>query len=587
MPRTKALEARNLWKLGWAALAVQLAGCVMPQEPAVFDPRLMQRSERAQSRLDHPEELYPLATTQPDLMSAADADAIISRPTTGPSLGSEEEPILRMSLQQAIQRSVLYNHAVKVAGYQPAIDASRVTEAEALFDPTLFTNLQFQRKDDTTAGEIFTNPSGGGIVTSTTFTDKQDVYEGQAGIKQNLVSGGQVQFSFDSTYNELIPQRFVNNPFYQNKLSLQLTQPLLRDFGADVNEARIYINRDDARVSLLEFRKTLEEQISKVEEAYWQLIEAQGNVVAEESLLKENESSYELQMSRFRQHLISTLEVSQVLTSLEARRGSLIRAKADAKNLSDQLKQLINDPNLPVASPVLIDASDEPVTVPMKLDIEDEISSAVENRFELGEQLLKIDTANVTYKVAQNNTLPKLNFVGSATPNITEGNYEQTISNETKFAHFEWSLGLQLEFPIGNREALAILHRTELQRLQAIEQYSTLISQVSLDVKQGSREVETAYKLIEANRQSRMAAETALQDEVQRQEEGTVALTPENVQLRLTLADELVQHQEAENQAVANYNIALERLERAKGTLLKYNNVILQEQTYKNEGLLR
>ena len=310
-------------------------------------------------------------------------------------------------------------------------------------------------------------------------------------------------------------------------------------------------------------------------------------MVAEESLLKENESSYELQMNRFRQHLISTLEVSQVLTSLEARRGSLDRAKADARNLSDQLKQLINDPNLPVASPVLIVASDDPVTVPMKLDIVDEIASGEENRFELGEQLLKIDTANVTYKVAQNNTLPKLNFVGSGTPNVTEGDYGRTIANEAKFGHFEWSLGLQLEFPIGNREALAILRRTELQRLQAMEQYSTLISQVSLDVKQGAREVETAYKLIEANRQSRLAAQTALQDEVERQEKGTVALTPENVQLRLTLADELVQHQEAENQAVANYNIALERLERAKGTLLRYNNVILQEEPYKNEGLLK
>jgi outer membrane protein TolC len=396
-----------------------------------------------------------------------------------------------------------------------------------------------------------------------------------------------VQLSYDSTYNELIPQRFTDNPFYNNKITLQLTQPLLRNFGADVNEARIFISRNDARTSLLEFRKTLEEDVSKLEEAYWQLSQAQRDVAVEESLLRENESSYQLQFSRLEQHLISSLEVSQVQTSLEARRAALIRAKADARNLSDQLKQLMNDPNIPVSSPVLIIAADDPVQSPMQFDIEDQISSAVENRFELGEQLLKIDTASVTYKVAENNTLPKMDFVGSVSPNVVAGDYAAAVADQVKFGHFEYSLGLQFEVPLGNREALAILRRTSLQRQQAIEQYSTLIAQVSLDVRQGAREVETTYHLIETNRQSRLAAQRALDDVVERQDKGTEAITPEFVQLRLQLADQLAQQSEAENQAIANYNIALERLERAKGTLLRYNNVLLQEEPYKATGLLQ
>jgi hypothetical protein len=110
---------------------------------------------------------------------------------------------------------------------------------------------------------------------------------------------------------------------------------------------------------------------------------------------------------------------------------------------------------------------------------------------------------------------------------------------------------------------------------------------VSLDVRQAGREVETSYQLILTNQQSRLAAQKALSDIVERQDKGTESLSPEFVQLRLDLADRVAQQQEAENQAVANYNIALERLERAKGTLLKYNNVILQEDPYKNQGLLR
>lgn len=272
----------------------------------------------------------------------------------------------------------------------------------------------------------------------------------------------QAELRFDTSYNELVPQRFFYNPYYENRLTFQVTQPLLRDFGGDVNQARIVINRDTARVSLLEFRKAMEENIAKVEEAYWQLVDAQQNVRIEESLLKENEASYKLQFDRLGPGVITSLEVSQVQTSLEARRAALIRAKADARNLSDQLKQLMNDPNLPVSSPVLIVPADAPLTMPMTFDVEDEIKSATENRFELGEQLLKIDTATVTYGVAKNNTLPKLDLVGSVSPQVIKGDYRQTLSEEVKFGNFDYTLGLQFEFPIGNRECLSILRRTEL-----------------------------------------------------------------------------------------------------------------------------
>jgi len=569
------------------------AGCVMPAQAPLFDPHTLDKSTREASADDPSQSLYPLATTQVDPLGGSGSEmagttAPSPRPasaTTGPSFGSDGEPILPLSLQDVIQRAVLYNHDVKVAGYQPAIDASRVVEAQANFDPVLFGSISGQKKDDENAGTEFTNPQAGTAVTS--FFDKDDTYSGEVGIKRNLESGGQIQAKWDTEYQQLIPQRFVDNPFWQDQVTLQLTQPLLRNFGADVNTARIVINRNNARVSLLEFRKALEDNVAKTEEAYWQLVNAQEDVKINEAVLKENEAAYKAQYDRLGQHLVSSLEVSQVQSTLEARRATLIRARADARNLSDQLKQLMNDPNLPVTSPDLIMPTDKPVTDPMEFDIEDQINSAVENRFEIGEQLLKIDVATVTYNVARNNTLPKLDLTASVSPMVVDANFQSTISNEAKFPHWEYGAQLQLEIPIGNREALAILRRTELQRMQAIEQYSATISQVSLDVRQAAREVETTYSLIDVQRQSRMAAERALHDVVLRQQRGAEAITPEFVQLRLDLADRLAQAQEQENQAISEYNIALERLERAKGTLLRYNNVVMQEEPYKDEGLLR
>ena len=46
----------------------------------------------------------------------------------------------------------------------------------------------------------------------------------------------------------------------------------------------------------------------------------------------------------------------------------------------------------------------------------------------------------------------------------------------------------------------------------------------------------------------------------------------------LNLQEQLGSAQRAEVTAIVNYNIAIVALERAKGTLLRYNNVTLQEE---------
>ena len=64
---------------------------------------------------------------------------------------------------------------------------------------------------------------------------------------------------------------------------------------------------------------------------------------------------------------------------------------------------------------------------------------------------------------------------------------------------------------------------------------------------------------------------------VQVREDAGEALTPEFVDLKLRQQELLAQSQRDEAAAISNYNIALSVLEKSKGTLLKYNNVVMQE----------
>jgi outer membrane protein len=561
-----------------------MIGC--DAEPAaVFDPRQLQQDERSHAPEIATQTLRPLPATRQEAFSdigpngESDADGQPIRPSTGRDL--ESDPVVTMSLQEIIHRAVANNHDVKVAAYQPAIEGARVIEAAANFDPTFFTNLQYAQKHDLTGGEIFNSFTGGAPFTSFNSDSNQGTL--QTGIQENLGSGAQVQLQYQSTYNYFFPPTTQFNPFYESDLTLSVTQPLLKNFGYDVNHAQIVIDRVNQRVSQLEFRKAVEQNVADIEKAYWQLVQAVNDIKIQESLVENTEQTYKQLYNRMAEKIdVSPLQVAQAQTQLELRRTELIQFKAQARDLSDQLKGLMSDPEYPVTSNVVILPLDEPVEDAIQFDFEDEISTAMENRLELGEQQLKVDSAVVTIGVAKNNLLPEFDFIGSTGPQGVAGNLGDAVKANFEFAHVDFTLGFKLQIPLGNRAARAIYRRSILQHMQAIEQYRSYIEQIAVDVKTSARAVVTAWEVIRSSRRSRFAAEDAL-TRINAREKSGEPLTPEFVQLKLQIQDSVAQSQQSEAEAVANYNIALSQLEKSKGTILRYDNVVLQEDPLKAE----
>ena len=265
------------------------------EPPEVFDPRHLQQDERSHAPDIKTQALRPLPTTREDAFTDVGPNGEYSARTISPCGPPPDAiwtaiPIVRMSLQEIIHRAVANNHDVKVAAYQPAIEGARVIEAAANFDPTFFTNLQYAQKHDLTGGEIFNSFTGEAPFTAFTTDSNQGTL--QTGIQENLGSGGQVQLQYQSTYNYFFPQTTQFNPFYESDLTLSVTQPLLRNFGYDVNHAQIVINRLNQQVSQLEFRKAVEQNVADIEKAYWQLVQQVNDIKIQEDLVEETEKTY-------------------------------------------------------------------------------------------------------------------------------------------------------------------------------------------------------------------------------------------------------------------------------------------------------
>jgi len=551
-----------------------LSGCISTPPDEIFDPRALgDRQRQAASTILQAERL--------DRSDKLDSPYLSTDPSKGPDkLG--RDPLLRpldqisatikLDLRDAVQRAVVSNNDIRVSAYLPGIDEARVVEAEQRFAPTLFGSFEATRNDQPTglSRQSFGGPESRSDALNITA---------QTGIRQLLPSGGQIEISAQGQRAEDFSDNGTTN--YESILNLQLTQPLLRDFGLEVNRARIVINRNNQVVSTLDFRRQVEESVANVEQIYWQLAQAERDLQIQQELLERTLSYAEILWQR-RDQDASRVSISQANARVESRRAILVRARSRVGDLSDQLKLLINDPQYPVGGGTLISTDTTAVTQQIIVDPKEQVETALQYRFELAQQQLRVDNARLTLNVAKNNLLPQLDLVlrgglngvdetfGGATGNVASVRGEDG-------ANYTAAVGFQFEIPIGNGVARAIYRRQQLTLMQSITSYKATIDQVTTDVQRAIREIDTTWQEMVRTRQSAFAAKDAL-DAIEVRERAGEPLTPTFVDLKLSLLENLAQAASSEAASIANYNVALSNLERTKGTLLRYNNIVLKEE---------
>jgi len=568
-----------------------LLGCNIT-EPPPFDPREITRAERMTAAASHAAPMPPLPTTMRSYMPSDQAatdqaggttQAAATRPTTVPAAESATGylQVVRMPIQEIMQRSAANSAEVRVAGYDPAIAETKVTENEAHYDPIFYTNLRYDKQNDETPGTVIPNPANPTNGTVTITVENNNIYTVESGIKQYLESGGQVQLSYQTQLSDYFPNRYILNNYWNNELKLQLTQPLLREFGYEINWARITVARNDQRISVLDFRKALETNVSELEKDYWQLWEAQQEVDVQQELLKQTREMADL---LWHQYIIggraTHVEASQGAAAVYERQQTLIRARARVHDISDDIKRRMSDPDFPVAGPIEVLPADQPVEQELKFDLRDQIATAMANRLELGQQQIRENSAEVAQQVAVNGLYPKLDFVGSVSLQGLSKDFGSAISDQFSQAHMMYSLGLQLEIPLGNREAWSIVRRAQLQRSQAIAEYHHIEQQVSEDVSQAVTEVHTAWAALGAARNALYHQQDVLTGYNERMQSGVQPLDPEFVQLKLDQQQRLAEARRQEAIETMNYNLAIAKLEFAKGTILRYNNIVMEEDRY-------
>jgi outer membrane protein TolC len=495
-------------------------------------------------------------------------------------------------------RLVAGDDSIRVLALEPAILASDIESSLARFDARWISSATWTKTDDAIANGLQSFQNG-------------DSAQVQTGIYKPLPTGGVAGLTFTNQYTFLTtpPNNFAGvqivNPSYRPRAQVLLEQPLLQNFGVEINQITttvpnstlvpgglrpsggtrtegILITRIRFDQQRAEFERNVNFMLLNVEFAYWNLYGSYFQLYSREQGLRQSLVSWQVNLIRFNAGQIAIQDLEQTRAQYELFRAQRFTALGRVLENERQLRGLLG---MLVEDGYRLVPSDSPVLAPVKPEWGSSLQEALARRPELilARHDLKFRQLDL---IGQKNFLkPDLrvfatydvNGLGTRLdgseqdPNGKLGNAFASLTNNV---FNSWTVGLRMDVAIGNRDAYAAVRTARLNLSRSYWQLRDQEQKAMSLLAQQYRNLEQYYGEIGAQRAQRLANAKQLEARFNLFKAGSQRGTIDVLlEAQRNLADSLA----SEYQAIVNYNNSICAFQFAKGTILDFNSVRISE----------
>jgi outer membrane protein TolC len=464
-------------------------------------------------------------------------------------------------VDDAVKMALERNVDLAAARIDPQISDTAVAAAAGAFRPAFNTGLQRNNQLQPPASLLFPTATRTDVVTSNVGLSQQLPWFGTS---YNL-SWNAAHTSSDSFLNSY-------NPILQSGLSLSLSQPLLRGLAIDDARRHVETTRIDRDISGTRLREAVVRTTAAVKSAYWNLVSARSNVDARGSVLASAEELVRVNTVKVDVGQSPPLDLVSAEAEVAADREQLIIAETTVKNVEDQLRALIFDTGDRQVWDVAIELVDSPPVGLASPDLQAAVTNAIGGRADLARARHEIASARLDVKFSDNQRLPDVRATANYTANGLGGTqilrtpgFPGTIVGAGAATAFgsvlgqmfssdfpTWTVGVSVNYPLGQAVEEAQYARTKLAERQAEERLKSAESKAVQQVRDAWRKIEMNAKRIETARAARELAEQRLDAERRRFDVGMSTSF-----LVIQAQRDLAQARTSELAAILAYDLAL------------------------------
>jgi len=451
--------------------------------------------------------------------------------TTPPAQG----PVRRMSIDDAVATAIEQNLDLQVQRFNPQLQDLSTDQFKAAYTPNFVSTIS--TSDSTQPSTSVLSGAASGI------TNGQSLFNFGVSSLTNWY-GGSYDVRWNNGRNTTNNQFSTFNPQLNSSLSATYTQPLLRNFRIDGARQQLLVSQKNKEISDVQLQQSVAVTVRNVRNAYYDLMYALGNLAVQNQSLELARQSLKDNRARVEIGTMAPLDIVQAEAEVATREESLILAEAAIDRAQDTLRALVFNPTSADFWTARIEPTDSVTFQPTSVDIEGAVKNALGQRTDVVAARKNLEVNDVNIRYFKNQSLPdvtaSVNYNARATGGLqvtrgrdpvtgfpndqilssVEKSYFSTVGNTFAGDFPGWSLQVDIAYPIGKSTQEAQLARARLQNTQAERQIQSLELQVSTQVREYGRQVQTNAKRVDATRSSRVLAERRLEAEEKKYQAG-------------------------------------------------------------------
>jgi len=378
--------------------------------------------------------------------------------------------------------------------------------------------------------------------------------EGYTSVYPEPIGNGQLALFGENTI------QYVNTTQYQ----LQLQQTVFSwPQLATLAEAHKKVAQ-----SLASYRNDQESLIQRVATAYFNVLNAQDTLDAQQASLDAVTRQLEQANKRFDVGLIAITDVKEAEAQHDSTAAAVIQAKRSLASMQEQLREITDQDYTTLAKP----GDDMPLLTPQPADVQRWIDASMDQNLSLIASRLAADAARDNVQVAFGGHLPSISFTAQdmrehqdADEALLFGGFGETLGGRVRFPTgiSNGQIGIQVTIPLFSGGLVqSQVRQAQFQWIQAKDHVVTISRQTEYQARDAYNGVVSEIAQVSALKQGVVSADTALKATEAGYEVGT--RTEVDV---LTERQNLVQAQTSYAQAKYAYLNAIVQLQLAAGTL--------------------
>ncbi|MEI6277858.1 MAG: TolC family protein [Verrucomicrobiae bacterium] len=408
------------------------------------------------------------------------------------------EQVLSLNLEDAVRMALGKNFQIRAARFTPQIARARQLSASGKFDPVAGVSVTYDEKNQelrTLNNELVSPVAVPGGETPDLFarTSGLVVDSSIAGL-----SPWGLTYDVGASTTQTSDNRISNDRF-NSFFGISIAQPLLKNFGTDVNLAQLRIARADRAISEWTLRERIIQIVTDTVNTYCELYFAKENLGVEErsralaaQLLADN-------LKRAEIGVMSPLDVMQARADLAARDGKVLVARRAMLDNENFLKQLVTDEVFGILQTRLEIAS-LPALPDAKADKEKDFPLAFQMRPDYRQALLELQKRQINVVFTRNQTLPRLDLVASFGINGIDTSLAESFQRVSgqNANNFSWTTGVVGSLPVPNRAARGDLQANQLETARALVELKRLEQSILVEADNAAGQIETTRERITA-----------------------------------------------------------------------------------------